>query len=136
LTLADLQRHVNRRAAVEYWGKKLSPATLKKEMASSVGAGPKALKSPNFAFLARHHQVLVLYAAQAERSLFEDLSVALAKLRQFARAWSLTARPEAPRSPFVTPSRRGGSASGITTQRGRAQSTVAVLIAASSPRLI
>lgn len=34
LALADLQRHVNRRREKKYRGKKLSPVTLKKEMAS------------------------------------------------------------------------------------------------------
>lgn len=34
LTLGDLQQHVNRRRDKEYRGKKLSPVTLKKEMAS------------------------------------------------------------------------------------------------------
>jgi integrase len=34
LTLADLQRHLNRRQEVKYRGKKLSPITLRKEMAS------------------------------------------------------------------------------------------------------
>ena len=34
LTLADLQRHVNRRRSKKYRGKQLSPVTLKKEMAS------------------------------------------------------------------------------------------------------
>src|SRR5690606_16751779 len=34
LTLADLQRHVNERSRKKYRGKKLSPVTLKKEVAS------------------------------------------------------------------------------------------------------
>jgi hypothetical protein len=60
LTLDDLQRHVNRRAAKKYRGKPLSPVTLKKELASFRAAwnwavqggrlqGPfptKGLKSP------------------------------------------------------------------------------------------
>jgi type I restriction enzyme R subunit len=40
-------------------------------------------KSPNFQFLASHHSLLVHYAAQAERYLFDDPSTALFKLRQF-----------------------------------------------------
>lgn len=40
--------------------------------------------SPNFQFLARHHPLLVRYAAQAERYLFDDPSTALVKLRQLA----------------------------------------------------
>lgn len=44
-------------------------------------AGPQ---SPNFHFLAAHSPLLVRYAAQAERYLFDDPSTALVKLRQFA----------------------------------------------------
>ena len=42
------------------------------------------IKSPNFQFLASHHPLLVRYAAQAERYLFDDPSTAVFKLRQFA----------------------------------------------------
>ena len=40
--------------------------------------------SPNFGFLAKHHSLLVRYAAQAERFVFEDANLALIRLRQFA----------------------------------------------------
>ncbi|HEV3301423.1 MAG TPA: hypothetical protein VG055_17355 [Planctomycetaceae bacterium] len=40
--------------------------------------------SPNFAFLSTHHPLLVRYAAQAERFVFEDATLALIRLRQFA----------------------------------------------------
>lgn len=40
--------------------------------------------SPNFAFLAKHSEVLVRYGAQAERYVFDDPNTALIKLRQFA----------------------------------------------------
>lgn len=46
-------------------------------------AGRDEPKSPNFQFLAHHHSLMVHYAAQAERYLFEDPSTALIKLRQF-----------------------------------------------------
>ena len=42
------------------------------------------LHSPNFSFLAKHHALLVRYAAQAERFVFEDANLALIRLRQFA----------------------------------------------------
>jgi type I restriction enzyme R subunit len=42
------------------------------------------LLSPNFAFLAKHDPLLVRYAAQAERFVFEDATLALIRLRQFA----------------------------------------------------
>lgn len=41
-------------------------------------------QSPNFHFLAARSPLLVRYAAQAERYLFDDPSTALVKLRQFA----------------------------------------------------
>ncbi|BCR05317.1 type I restriction-modification system deoxyribonuclease [Desulfuromonas versatilis] len=44
----------------------------------------RGLKSPNFSFLASHDALLVKYAAQAEKYLFEDPNTALIKLRQFA----------------------------------------------------
>jgi type I restriction enzyme R subunit len=44
--------------------------------------GPPA--SPNFQFLAVHDPILVRYAVQAERYLFDDSPTALFKLRQFA----------------------------------------------------
>ncbi|MCB9793200.1 MAG: type I restriction-modification system endonuclease [Alphaproteobacteria bacterium] len=42
------------------------------------------LQSPNFAFLAEHHPLLLRYAAAAERYVFSDPNTALIKLRQFA----------------------------------------------------
>jgi type I restriction enzyme R subunit len=39
--------------------------------------------SPNFEFLTPHHELLVRYAAQAERFVFEDANLALIRLRQF-----------------------------------------------------
>jgi type I restriction enzyme R subunit len=42
------------------------------------------LLSPNFDFLAKHDPLLIRYAAQAERFVFEDASLALIRLRQFA----------------------------------------------------
>ncbi len=42
--------------------------------------------SPNFAFLATHDQVLVRFAALAERYVFDDPNSALVKLRQFAES--------------------------------------------------
>lgn len=42
------------------------------------------MSSPNFQFLAKDQVLLVRYAAQAERYLFDDPSTALLKLRQFA----------------------------------------------------
>ncbi|MCA9091503.1 MAG: type I restriction-modification system endonuclease, partial [Planctomycetaceae bacterium] len=39
--------------------------------------------SPNFSFLAKHDEVLVRYAALAERHVFSDPNAALVKLRQF-----------------------------------------------------
>jgi len=41
------------------------------------------ISSPNFAFLAKHDDVLVRHAALAERYVFEDPNSALIKLRQF-----------------------------------------------------
>ncbi|WP_318557115.1 type I restriction-modification system endonuclease [Geobacter anodireducens] len=41
------------------------------------------VKSPNFAFLASHDSLLVKYAAQAEKYIFEDPNTSLIKLRQF-----------------------------------------------------
>ena len=41
-------------------------------------------RSPNFGFLGVHHELLVRYAAQAERFVFEDPNLALIRLRQFA----------------------------------------------------
>jgi type I restriction enzyme R subunit len=46
--------------------------------------GAPSFKSPNFAFLAQHDPLLVKYAAQAEKYIFEDPNTALIKLRQFA----------------------------------------------------
>ena len=43
-----------------------------------------SIASPNFAFLAKHDELLVRYGAQAERYVFEDPNTALIKLRQFA----------------------------------------------------
>jgi hypothetical protein len=40
--------------------------------------------SPNFGFLAEHDPLLVRYAAQAERYVFDDPNTALIKLRQFS----------------------------------------------------
>ncbi|MEO2035795.1 MAG: DUF4145 domain-containing protein [Planctomycetaceae bacterium] len=40
--------------------------------------------SPNFAFLAKHSEVLVRNGAQAERYVFDDPNTALIKLRQFS----------------------------------------------------
>ena len=42
-----------------------------------------AYTSPNFAFLAKHDEVLVHHAALAERYVFDDPNSALIKLRQF-----------------------------------------------------
>ncbi|SHK16893.1 type I restriction enzyme, R subunit [Desulfatibacillum alkenivorans DSM 16219] len=41
-------------------------------------------KSPNFNFLDKHDPILVRYASQAERYVFDDPNTALFKLRQFA----------------------------------------------------
>ena len=43
-----------------------------------------ALVSPNFAFLAKHDELLVRYGAQAERYVFDDPNTAIIKLRQFS----------------------------------------------------
>src|SRR4051812_31861136 len=43
-----------------------------------------ALKSPNFGFLAKHHELLVRHAARAERYLFDDPATSIIKVRQFA----------------------------------------------------
>lgn len=42
--------------------------------------------SPNFGFLAVHDDLLVRYAARAERNVFDDPNVALVSLRQFAES--------------------------------------------------
>jgi type I restriction enzyme R subunit len=44
---------------------------------------PPGLTSPNFAFLAKHDDVLLRHAALAERYVFDDANSALIKLRQF-----------------------------------------------------
>lgn len=44
------------------------------------------VKSPNFAFLAASDPLLLKYAAQAEKYLFDDPNTALIKLRQFAES--------------------------------------------------
>lgn len=41
------------------------------------------IKSPNFDFLAPHDPLLVKYAAQAEKYIFDDPNTSLIKLRQF-----------------------------------------------------
>jgi hypothetical protein len=43
LTLADLQRHINRRREKQYCGQRLSPVTLKKEMGSFGAAWNRAV---------------------------------------------------------------------------------------------
>jgi type I restriction enzyme R subunit len=45
---------------------------------------PNPVASPNFAFLAKHDELLVRYGAQAERYVFEDPNTALIKLRQYS----------------------------------------------------
>lgn len=45
---------------------------------------PVEPSSPNFQFLACYHQLLVRYAALAERYVFDDPSTAVVKPRQFA----------------------------------------------------
>ena len=54
-------------------------------MTANAGGGSlKADASPNFSFLGQHDALLVRYAAQAERYVFEDPNTALVKLRQLA----------------------------------------------------
>jgi type I restriction enzyme R subunit len=48
------------------------------------GSSSATIRSPNFSFLSHHHSLLVRYAAQAERFVFEDANLALIRLRQFA----------------------------------------------------
>ena len=45
-----------------------------------------SLQSPNFGFLSAHDELLVKYAARAERSVFDDPNGSLVKLRQFGEA--------------------------------------------------
>ena len=42
------------------------------------------INSPNFSFLNEHDPLLVIYAARAERYVFDDANTSLLKLRQFA----------------------------------------------------
>jgi len=44
----------------------------------------KSIESPNFSFLEMHDPLLLRYAAQAERYVFDDPNTALIKVRQFA----------------------------------------------------
>jgi integrase len=100
LTLADLQRHVNRRRAKQYRGKQLSPVTLKKEMASFRAAWnwaahmklvsgdfpsrglvyPKAEEKPSFMTMAEIKRQL---AAHADPEAFwESLYLTAAEVAQ------------------------------------------------------
>ncbi len=51
---------------------------------STGGTGRSGQASPNFGFLAEHNPLLVHYASQAERYVFEDPNTAPINLWQFA----------------------------------------------------
>lgn len=59
------------------------------------------IKSPNFSFLEQHEPMLVKYAAQAEKYLFEDPNTSLIKLRQFVEV--LAQQASAYAGVFTTP---------------------------------
>ncbi len=59
----------------------------------SIGHRAK-LGSPNFSFLERHDPLLLRYAAQAERYVFNDPNTALIKIHQFAEQQQITQRIE------------------------------------------